>query len=636
MKNDSDKDKENDATFRSGLELIPMDNPNKNIENKVINLGAPNMEQGNKEKNNYNKINNFSNIEDISRIEHQKETYSPSIFLPSQMQTNNNNNIQNQNQNRVNNNNLNNNNRNQIQQNNMNNMNINNNNINEESDNQINNQNRKNLPEKVQNKLDENRKKEIYREKNRKIQLFFNIIHIFILILTLICFQLNFSAIKGIHFSENTYFSEIINNWFSSPIIDITVKCDSEKHTKLISDYWQGTAAGCICGDNLSRGGCVRRTYLKFMCDNVPAISSMPYNLWKNTQICTERIPGGYFDMNITNSKNSCPESTRNCGVVDSQKNYLCYDKKKECPFNKFSNDLNKRNKNDKALHFKNSHLVFGNENINDKILFFMKVAFDKPCRNPFYDNLNFKVSVLNFFFDRQMCFPFSDNSVKNLVSYDDEYNLIDNYSGVDLYKENGFQEKLKKLPKFSNEEYNRNIHLYAKNYFGLKIKCFKKLKSNNNIGLMLELNDFLKVQGSLGTLVAGIIFELFLLISVTIMICIFNRKIGRIGRLQTTDMSCYIYIFCLDFLVLFLYLIIAIAAISNLTISGNVRYIFGSKECVDEYTIAMFNKFIEQVDSSKNIFMSLSILLSFKMLFWIGFVVYSFKSLNKIDFYPI
>ena len=58
--------------------------------------------------------------------------------------------------------------------------------------------------------------------------------------------------------------------------------------------------------------------------------------------------------------------------LIDSQNNYLCYDKDKPCPFNKFSMDIKERKLQDTVIHFGNgTNLLFGREKTNDKILFY-------------------------------------------------------------------------------------------------------------------------------------------------------------------------------------------------------------------------------------------------------------------------
>lgn len=626
-----DKETNKQDSSRSALELIQNKNRTEK-DTKSLNLNYPieaDFPQSNNldlqkidtnKKKNYNRVNHISQIENYTNF--VDNSHPPSIILPNTI-----------NQNQIN--------------------------INKSYDN-LENKDLKKLSNAISNDLIEdknnttnkkgningvlekkdveNRKKKIYKEKNTKIQIFFNIFHVFLLIQTFVCFELNFSSIKGINLSEMSYFSEIIINWFSSPILNLSLKCDQkENYTNFISDYWQGTSAGCKCGENLSRGACLRRTRLKFMCDNVLAIESMPYNLWKNTQICAERMPGGYFDMEIRMNSGDCPKNLRNCGIIDSQNNYLCFDKNKSCPFNKFSRNIKSRNPSDIIFYFSNSNLIFGRDNKNDKILFFMKVGFAQPCTNPYFQNLNFPLYLLNYYHNKQICFPFANGSVKNAVSYDNEYKLIDNYYGEKLYRENGFEEKLLKLPQYEKSEYQRDIFLYGKNYFGLKINCFNKIKSqNSNNQLMLDLNKFISIKDFTDVLIIGISFEVFFLVIIAIILIIFNRKIYRLGRVNKSDMSCYICFFIFSIIILFIYLSIAISTILKMTVADNIRYIFSSNECVYDFTINLFENLISEIDSSRNTFVTLAILLSFKILIWTCFILYSYISLNKIDFYKI
>jgi hypothetical protein len=669
---DKDNQKKNEFTSRSeigmiGFDNIQMSNTNnihdKNInndsgqENKVINLGSPEMARDResqknkitKNENNYNKINNFSGIDNLSKFGGPGE--SPSIILLNQNDNLTDNNISNLNIPIPSNNHpnrrkssvnyTNNHHQNFINQN------FNNNNLNNENSNNKNFHNRPsiNMKETKINNLEkhnnphQDRKGKIVETKNSKIQCCFNIFHIFLFILTIICFQVNYYSVSGFTLAEGVYFESIVSSWFSSPITDVTLRCNTN-HTTFIEDSWEGTVGGCQCGELLYRGRCTRNSMgSKIFCSNIPQIKPIKYDIWKKAQICTERIPGGYFDMIIASNPSECPTDTRSCGIIDTLNNYLCYNKSLRCPYNKITNDLNQYIlKSDKKFdYYDSSNLIFGRDDTDKKILFSFKVGFNLPCLNPYFKNLNFTVNTLNYYFEKQYCFPFSDGLVKNTVVYDKNYIIIDNYQGEKLYNENGIEQKLATLPNYSKQEYQRNINLYATNYFGLKIKCFNKIKNEKKVDkLFLDLRNFIAMDNFNASLITGIFIEFLLVITIVIMICYLNRSIRSIGRIQPSDMNCYTYIFIFDFLLLFIYFLIAISYVVKMNVSDDIKYIFGNEECTDNYTSTIFLHFIELMDKSRKAAIGMSFLIIFQLSLWSGFVIYSYRSLNKIDFYEI
>jgi hypothetical protein len=697
---DREKQKENEFTSRSEMGLMGFNNyPNpNNIQHKNINnefnkeyalgnLGSPEIarddvpriNRNNNQENNYNRINNFSNIDDLSKFGTPGET--PSIIhlnpndnptdnnisninflnpnINQQIQSNNHNNNQNFNNHNNNNQNFNNHNNNNQNFNSHNNnktqnnpntliqkfheMNFNDQKFHNDNHNNPNHnknhiqENHKNLPPRSEKTLTDDRKRKIYAEKNTKIQWCFNIFHIIIFILIIVCMQINYFSVANLTFAELSHFESIIDTWLSSPIINVTISCNT-KHTKFISDFWEGTVNGCQCGEELFRGICSGRIRNQLRCSSIPMIEPMPFDLWKKTQICTERIPGIYFDLIIVSSPSNCPKNTQSCGIIDSFNNYLCYDITKPCPYNKFSTDIKQRKRDDKVLMFPDSsNLLFGRENTNDKILFHMKVGFDQPCKNSYYENLDFQVYALNYYFGKQKCYSLSDGLYRDQVVYDSNYIKIDNYLGQELYKENGIVEQLAKIPNYIISEYERNIYLYGTNYFGLKVKCLDKIRSENKIDkLLVDLKKFITIDNSYGSFITGLLCEFFLISTIAILICYFNRKINTMGRIQPSDMNWYIYFFILDFLLMFIYFLVGITYAAKLNVSDDINYIFGITECVEPYTMVMFSHFMTLMNKCRMAAYIMSFLILFQLLSWLGFVIYCYKSLSKFDFYPI
>jgi len=478
-----------------------------------------------------------------------------------------------------------------------------------------------------------------YVEKlNRKISNCYYIFHLIILIILIPTFYLIYQASYQLNRSELSYFAKISTNWFTNPISKLSLDCSNKE--SLINDWWPGTNYGCLCSGIVMAGKCSRRSF----CTNIDITPPKKYLFWKGIKICVERLDISYLDMTLVKNSNACPIGTQNCGKIDTQGNYFCLDKNIQCPINNIiknpsSTEIDKKS-NDFIVSMGDSTFLFGRDGLESNVYIQFKVAYNQPCMNPFYENLNFQVYPLNYFFQRQTCYRFADYSDQSIIIYDTNYILIDNYYGENLIIENGINSTLASLPLFNPKEFQRNVYLYAKNYFGLKIDCFYRIKNNQ---LIVDLaSDFIQIRNLddlSGTFITSLILQLILIIIMIFKVCCFRatvnrRRSQRPVRFHTGHIFTYFILFGIMCLCYFFFIGIISASSSNLLLSDSFNYVFSSSACVDDYTVDLYWKFIPSIHKARNYLKTSIFLVSLMLISQLIFFIYSGCKINDPDFY--
>ena len=149
----------------------------------------------------------------------------------------------------------------------------------------------------------------------------------------------------------------------------------------------------------------------------------------------------------------------KSCGIIDTEKNYLCLENNKICPVNNI--EISKINTNDTSQNNKinmgDYNLIYSNSNTNSNIPIEFKISEGIPCRNPHFYNSPHPVYIFDYYNDREYCFGFlgdmynftlsnttkvkaySQEKIidKNLLKYDLSYTKIDTFSEKQLLLDN-------------------------------------------------------------------------------------------------------------------------------------------------------------------------------------------------------
>jgi len=511
-----------------------------------------------------------------------------------------------------------------------------------------------------------------------KFQLWFCSLHLCLLMISVVMLILVSIIISYISYSEAEYFKNIYVNWQLSPIDNLGLN-SCNKSLNILQEEWPGTINGCNCYFYIRRGLCSRRS----ICMNIYSRSSIPFILWRGNRICAERGSyKNYLKLNIHSSSINCPPETRSCGIIDSQNNHLCVDKLKNCPvvdlaiYSRGFSDSNiiqsKSNlisnnsleniylgKNDSLIKLSTADLVYSlNEtkfqaNLNNiRIPIQFKISNGQPCENPFYENLNFSLYILDSNYGKQFCYRYKDevnipdddnipdlndssinstlndngfinstsvyvnnnenfllNSKNSAYFYDYNFKAIDKYYMESLYYENGITGITYNLPKFPVGIYQRDIYLYARNYFGLKIYCLKKIKDLNVTDTLLDdLELISNFSDNYGILVTSLIFSILCFIFYIFLICfgssIIEKKKKKKEKKEQSEREktdfftrkysfCYLGISFLFVLLIMGYLIPFIVVSTNIKQITIFDLIFSDINCVEEFSVDLYNRFI-------------------------------------------
>ena len=453
---------------------------------------------------------------------------------------------------------------------------------------------------------------EIY-EKNLKIVYRYLGFHVPIFILSLIFFIFYFIGTSYIKFTETSYFSNIAKLWALGPIVSISEDCDNSSDN-LLSDIWPGTQPGCDCSGIISVGICGKKQRL---CQKLPQNNPLPMKIWKGKQICIKRMQSNYLNLDIVSNPRLCKNNKRSCGIIDSRNNYLCVDQNENCPINNiklyYDDSYKPLNKNDYLLEISpiysknstNATMVFSSKSSENKIPINFKTSTSRPCKNPYFENMNYTIYKLDFYNERQSCYETKSDTTK--LSYETEYNEIDSMSKMTYYSENVVYDILKKLPGFSESELQMDISLYSRNYLGMSTVCLTDIKTKQlSDEIISELNkmiEFEEYTNSIGSLLSLNIFyfllEFFILFTSTLPI---SKGIKSKKYSNTTKCDMWAYLFILIFVIIFSYIILKnnLRITEYLSQENYINEYFNDSRCIDNFTVNKFTEYLSNKNSAK------------------------------------
>jgi hypothetical protein len=252
--------------------------------------------------------------------------------------------------------------------------------------------------------------------------------------------------------SEAYYFNNISTNWNFSPIDTFSVgKCNENRINNIHREEWEGLRNGRNCYTFIKMGSCPRRA----ACRNIPEVSTISLVYWHGNSICSSRSNfKNYMFLLIEASAAQCPLGTRSCGVIGSQKNHLCLESNISCPVNDMifkSASLPTGADSKSGLIFKNisstlttnqlgineygfklpgADLLYStnqasNENSDNLgIPIQFKISNAQPCQNPYYNNIDFYIYILDKQAGKQYCYQYID---KQSSQDDGEADINDN-----------------------------------------------------------------------------------------------------------------------------------------------------------------------------------------------------------------
>ena len=268
---------------------------------------------------------------------------------------------------------------------------------------------------------------------------------------------------------------------------------------KLNLGTWDGSLSKCNCGGNIVERECMDN---ETNCKDTKGLEPKSYTVFNGNEICVSRKGDKYKDLiksgKIINNNQTCSETDKSCGIVDTLDRKLCVDKNQDCPIN-----IHNINKIQEKLFISNNKLDNNNkmylseENDEEKIISLIKLSDGYPCLR--IEEKNWKAYHPDEKVKSQTC------SEINGQTTDNRYTKFDNYQTrkIQLYQDN-------KLDDYITEEMRNdytNINLYGGVYYGMDLNKYDfnydTLKSLQK--LPNDCNYYMKIFSYilLGTLIA-------------------------------------------------------------------------------------------------------------------------------------
>ena len=460
-----------------------------------------------------------------------------------------------------------------------------------------------------QNKISEknsSNKQEIKTQKIINFSLFYYLFLflIQIAIIILAFFAQTFSKLK----SETFYFSEISKNWNLKPLEIIYLNTCQKTSDFIFQEYWPGTTTGCLCGTDLKQNSCPKNS----SCQTINPNNPIPIELWRGSKICKKIQNLNYLNLNIAETGDKCPTGTRSCGLIDSYSNHMCLENNINCPVLKLqiltSNQEYKPLQNDITLNLQNGKLIFSaNENENDvnklSIPIQFKIGNSQPCKNPYFVNINSTPYILDYFYNRGVCKVYSNDLNNGNLVYDSTYQAVDRYKEEYLYSENVISSVTNYLPLFPKTNLDNDLTLFYKNYFGLKISCFKDIKEKkNSIKLMTDMDTIagLDENNNMDATIAFTVISFLFSLGILFLGFYFRKSLkNKEKKFINSEIVAYIVYLILSALILGIllgYIILMSQKLSIFKLTPNFEKVFSDSTCVDAFTLDIYAKFIKNI----------------------------------------
>ena len=333
--------------------------------------------------------------------------------------------------------------------------------------------------------------------------------------------------------------SDITDNYKSSMINDFKIdrKCKNDNFM-LSNGYYQGTVNGCMCPFGLRRGSCDDSRDV--MCYNVHQTNRVNFDKWRNNTLCIVRENEIYqasvsysdlWELAVPKGQ-KCKKGYKECGYLDTTYNIMCIDSFSSCPITKvefnsepfFKNSTISKDKI-KSIKLNDIYFVYTNEpEESSNIPVEFKVYEKMKCAYPdevYKDSKGvYKLDDYSDYFYVTRCsrtysqrihynqtLSPKDNDLdsklieveSNFTGYrvDYRFDLIDEITKIDYFRDNKILTVVSELPKYPVKELEDiNINLFTRTYLGISKSCDSNLANPTLFNNFIEINEkvFLKV----------------------------------------------------------------------------------------------------------------------------------------------
>ena len=290
--------------------------------------------------------------------------------------------------------------------------------------------------------------------------------------------------------------NESLNNIYPLSKLNYSNYCHDKTPELLYS--FAGFKEGCTCVDveeykydqsgkhEVEPGKCsVNKT--RNGCKPVKELEGQNLYLWEKGIFCSERYktPDSkfkgylYFLNNSVLENETCQNGFQKCGKLDEMGNYLCIPEEKECPIN----DIQISNESISELEdlnyslsiFNDKYIYHTNKHKEKAVIFNLKVAEEKLCKDKDYYYTSYPQYILDNNFEKYGC--------RNLINeqlYEENTDILDSRKKIDFYLDskidlkNHYKDWIYDFPFYSLQA---NMILYVERFSGYDKKCFNDNK---------------------------------------------------------------------------------------------------------------------------------------------------------------
>ena len=288
---------------------------------------------------------------------------------------------------------------------------------------------------------------------------------------------------------SNPYIFNLIQeslNYYPLFELNYSSNCEDQKIETLYS--FPGNQVGCTCvGLSYFDGQIFREqcdsNHTSLGCKTIKENPSINLYLWEKGKFCSKKynvkdskLKGYFYFLNNSVLENeNCQNGFKRCGKLDDMGNYLCLPEDEECPINNIviSNhsltDLEYLNYS--LSVFDGKYIYYTNKDKNKGIIYNLKVAEEKLCKDKTFFYTRYPQYILDNNFEKYGCRNLIDGQL-----YDENIDILDTRKKNDLYLDSNID--LRKI--YDNYIYDfpfynlqANMILYPERFIGYNKKCF-------------------------------------------------------------------------------------------------------------------------------------------------------------------
>lgn len=282
-------------------------------------------------------------------------------------------------------------------------------------------------------------------------------------------------------------------NWNLNPLISVFSVTKGEcpsGYSPLFSTTFPGNNAGCDCSKSTKKKyknkvfqNICEEEHIINGCTIIPERNEKEITKWKGKTLCASRTRSiSYLDIISGPHVKVCPRGTRQCGLIDTEKNLLCINEEEPCPLNyleilpddqkpAYTNNINHLPLNGGFT------LYLSNEETSNPVVVDITISNSPDvCAHPYEGLLGENNYKLNKRKGPEEC----KTKIKSYLT-DWRFSEIGSGRRKEFYEDNDIDTIIETLPEYPPVD-NSIIGLNSVSFFGIKPQCFNGKFNPNEI----------------------------------------------------------------------------------------------------------------------------------------------------------